>query len=130
MYRKVAPMFIVEDVGLALAYYQDVFGAKLQYSHSKEPPYEWVSLRLDEVEVMFWQKHAAQRVYPTINLTSERGSDLIVYVSVDDADSLHGKIKTKVEVLMEPVDQFYGFREFTVRDRLNIIWTFAQDLEA
>ena len=60
MYRKVAPMFLVDDVDKSVRLYQDVFGAKLQHSLPDKPPFEWVSLLLEQTEIMFWKKEAAQ----------------------------------------------------------------------
>ena len=59
MYQKVAPLFLVYNVDNAMRFYQDVFGAKLQYSLPGRPPFEWVSLMLEETEIMFWKKDAA-----------------------------------------------------------------------
>lgn len=126
MYQKAAPMFLVDDVGVALAYYQEVFDAKLQHSLPEAAPFEWVSLLLGDIEVMFWQKEAAQKEYPGVPLTSERPSNFILYVYIEDVDTLYERIKDKVTLLMEPTDQFYGIREFTVRDSLGVMLTFAQ----
>ena len=61
MYRKVAPMFLVDDVDKAVRLYQEVFEAKLQHSLPDKPPFEWVSLLLENTEIMFWKKEAAQK---------------------------------------------------------------------
>ncbi len=126
MYRKVAPMLLVDDVDKALAYYREVFDAKLQYSLPKNPPYEWVSLLLGDVEIMFWLKEAAQSQYPGVALTSKKPGNLILYIYVKDIDALYGRIKDKVTVLMGPKDQFYGIRELTVKDSFDFILTFAE----
>lgn len=126
MYKKVAPMLLVDDVDKAVAHYQEVFGAKLQYSLPKTSPYEWVSLLLGDVEIMFWQKEAAQKEYPGVPLTSQKPRNLILYVYVEDVDTLYNRIKDKVTVLMEPKDQSYGIREFTIQDCFDFILTFAQ----
>ena len=57
MYQKVAPMFLVENVDKTVEWYKDIFGAKLQASLPKEPPFEWVSLMLGDIEIMFSQKN-------------------------------------------------------------------------
>lgn len=75
---------------------------------------------------MFWQKEMAQREYPGVALTSKKPGNLILYLYVKDINALYGRIKDKVKVLIEPKDQFYGIREFTVQDRFDFILTFAQ----
>jgi len=126
MYKKVAPMFLVDDVDKAMGFYKDVFGARLQYSLPDKPPFEWVSLLLEETEIMFWKKEAAQKEYPDASLISDKQGNVIIYVYVEDIDKLYERIKDNVTVIMKPKDQFYGIREFTVQDPFDFIWTFAQ----
>lgn len=51
----------------------------------------------------------------------------ILYIYVDDVNSLYERVKEVAEVLMAPVDQFYGIREFTICDPFGFILTFAQE---
>jgi uncharacterized glyoxalase superfamily protein PhnB len=126
MYNRIAPMFLVDDVDGVLGFYKDVFGAKLQYSLPDKPPFEWASLLLEETEMMFWKKEAAQKEYPDVPLTSDKPTNVIIYVYVEDVDKLYERVKGKVTVVMKPKDQFYGILEFTIRDPFDFIWTFAQ----
>jgi len=119
-------MFLVDDVDKAVEFYKDVFGARLQHSLPDTAPFEWVSLLLEETEIMFWKKNAAQKEYPNAPLASERPSNVIVYLYVEDIDKLYERIKDKVTVIMKPKDQIYGIREFTIQDPFGFIWTFAQ----
>jgi len=126
MYKKVAPMFLVDDVDKAVSFYQEVFGARLRHSLPDAPPFEWVSLLLEETEIMFWKNDAAQKEYPDAALISHKPGNVIVYVYVEEIDKLYERIQDKVTVVMEPKDQSYGIREFTIRDPFGFIWTFAQ----
>ena len=45
---------------------------------------------------------------------------------VEDIDKLYEHVKDEVTVVMKPKDQFYGIREFTIRDPFDFVWTFAQ----
>lgn len=129
MYQKAAPMFIVEDVDKAVTYYHEVFGAELQHRLPETAPYEWASLLIGDVEIMFWQKEAAQKEYPLIPLSSKRENSFILYIYVKDVDSLYEHVKGKETILMEPKDQPYGIREITVQDRFGIMLTFAEIAE-
>jgi uncharacterized glyoxalase superfamily protein PhnB len=126
MCQKVAPMLLVDDVDKAVSHYREVFDAKLQYSLPKAPPYQWASLLLGDAEIMFWQKQAARKEYSGVALTSKKPGNLILYLYVEDIDASYGRIKDKVKVLMQPKDQFYGIREFAVKDCFGFVSTFAQ----
>jgi len=119
-------MLLVDDVDRGIRFYRDVLGGKLSAVYPELPPHEWASLDLDRVELMLWERRAAKREYPGLRIL-ENPAGLIIYIYVDDVDALYERVKDKAEVLMEPVDQFYGIREFTIRDPFGFILTFAQE---
>ncbi|MEO0115316.1 MAG: VOC family protein [candidate division WOR-3 bacterium] len=129
MYQKVAPMFLVENVDKAVEWYKDIFGAEPQASLPKEPPFEWVSLMLGDMEIMFSQKKSAQKWYSENVIVAEKPANFIAYIYVEDANNLYDRIKDKVKIIMEPVDQWYGIREFAIQDPFGIILIFAQIVE-
>ncbi|MGH2742577.1 MAG: VOC family protein [Thermoleophilaceae bacterium] len=50
----------------------------------------------------------------------------VVYVVVDDPDSLHQRaIGAGAEIVMPPTDQDYGSRDFAARDPEGNIWSFG-----
>jgi uncharacterized glyoxalase superfamily protein PhnB len=126
MYRAFALMLLVDDVNKAVAWYQDILGAKLQYSMPKTPPFEWASLLLGDIELMFSRKKSAQQWYKV--QVSEEPANFIIYLYVTDASILYDKIKDKVRIIMEPTDQPYGVREFAFQDPFGFILIFAQNI--
>lgn len=126
MYQTVSLMFLVEEVDEAALWYQDILGAKLQYSLPKTPPFEWVSLLLDDIELMLSQKKAAQQWYTDKVPISEKPANFIAYFYVKDASVLYDRIKDKVKIIMEPADQPAGIREFAIQDPFGFILIFAQ----
>ncbi len=129
MHLKVAPMFLVENVDEAVEWYKEVFGAKLQAALPKEPPYEWASLRLGDVEIMFSLRDSAQKWYSENAKVGEKPANFILYIYIGDANGLYERIKNRVKIIMEPVDQWYGIREFAIEDPFGIILVFAQMLK-
>lgn len=129
MYQTVALMFLVDKVDEVASWYQDILGAKLQYSMPKTPPYEWVSLLLDDIELMLAQKKAAQQWYTNKVPISEKPSNVIAYFYVKDVDALYDRIKGKVKIIMDPTDQPYSIREFAIQDAFGFILIFAQIIQ-
>ncbi|MGB2697252.1 MAG: hypothetical protein WBD28_05250 [Candidatus Zixiibacteriota bacterium] len=101
----------------------------MQYSLPDKPPFEWVSLLLEEIEIIFWKKEAAQKEYPDVPLISDKPGNLIVYVYVEEIDKLFERVKDKVIVIIEPKDQSYGIREFTIQDPFDFTLTFARVMD-
>jgi uncharacterized glyoxalase superfamily protein PhnB len=129
VFQKMAPMFLVENVDEAVAWYQDTLGAGLRAADPKSPPFEWASLLVGDIEIMLAQKEAAQEWYTDHVTVSETPANFIAYVYVKHADNLYAQIKGKVKIVMEPTDQWYGIREFAIRDPFGFILVFAQVTE-
>ena len=111
MCQDFAPMLLVDNVDEAVHWYKDILGAKLQHSLPDNPPFEWVSLKLVQVEIMFAQKKAAQKWYTKAASISARPANFIAYLYVKDINKLYDQIKSKVNVIMKPKDQHYGIHK-------------------
>jgi uncharacterized glyoxalase superfamily protein PhnB len=58
--------------------------------------------------------------------SNEHRREVDLYVYTENIDELYEQLKDRVDVVEGPHDQFYGMREFIIRD-LNRFWiTFAQ----
>lgn len=129
MYKNLAPMLLVDDVDEALAWYQDVLGAKLAYKLPDDPPFEWVSILLDGVEIMLANKQAAQGWYTDAVKSADTPTNCIIYIYVKDTEALYGRIKNKAKVVAEPHDQYYGMRELVIEDPFGFVLIFAEAIE-
>jgi|GEM_PF-3509976 len=119
-------MLLVENVDEAIAWYMDVFKAKLQGTFPQTPPFKWASLKLGNIEIMFSEKKAAQRWYTDNVPIAKTPANFIAYIYIKNANPLYNQIKDKVKVIMEPVDQPYGIREFVIQDPFGYTIIFAQ----
>ena len=129
MYLDFTPMLLVENVYESLKCYSEVLGVSLQYSLPEKPPFEWVSILFNDVEIMLTQKKSAQKWYSDKVTISETPANIIAYIYVDDVNSLYESVKEKVEIIMESIDQSYGIREFAIKDPFGFILIFAEIIE-
>ena len=121
MQKKVVPMFHVPDVRQTIDWYRDIgFDLTVTYDdNSGGVSFAMVSFGTGEVMFSSGGK-----------LSSHHRRDVDLYVYTEDVDSLHGRIKDRVEIVEGPHNMFYGMREVIVRD-LNGFWiTFGQELPA
>ena len=50
----------------------------------------------------------------------------VVYISLDEVDSMHERARAAgAEILMAPIDQEYGSRDFVAKDREGNVWCFG-----
>ena len=114
--KSVSPMIHVPDVEATAAWYQ-ALGFELVDSNEEDGVVDWVMLAWGDTVLMF---NAGGR--PS---TSDR-REVDLYVTTDDIDVLHQRLRDRVEVVEGPHETFYGMREFIVRD-LNGFWvTFGE----
>jgi len=129
MFKNLAPMFLVDDVDEAIEWYKEVFDAKINATDPENPPYEWVSLLIGDVEIMFAKKESAIRWYSENVKINENISNFIAYIYVEGIDELYQKIKERTEIIMEPLSQWYGIKEFAIKAPFGMVLVFAEVLE-
>ena len=113
---------IVDDPDAALPFYRDTLGLTV----TNEVPYEgfkWITLVTDsqpEVAIVLSQPHAGRSKEDGDALAAmlAKGELGTINFRTDDLDSTFEKVAAApgVEVLEEPTRQFWGARDFAVRD--------------
>ena len=109
---------IVDDPDAALSLYRDTLGLTV----TNEVPYEgftWITLVTDsqpEVAIVLSQPHAGRSKEDGDALA--KGELGTINFRTDDLDGTFAKVAALggVEVLQEPAAQFWGARDFAVRD--------------
>lgn len=121
----IAPEFYVADVAKAAAYYRDVLGFQYDMIWG-EPPCFCMPTR-DEMTVMLKEVSDKSRIRP-----NGTDGEWDAYVWVRDADLLFAEFKVKgAKVVYEPCDQeYYGNREFAIRDLDGYVIAFGHNIEA
>jgi len=56
-------MFLVDNVDEVIEWYKEIFDAKINATDPENPPYEWVSLLIGDVEIMFAKMESAVKWY-------------------------------------------------------------------
>jgi uncharacterized glyoxalase superfamily protein PhnB len=117
MSKRIVPMIHVPDVQATVDWYVDI-GFKIVDTYDDGGDgLSFAILELGNSEVMFNQGGQS---------SSQRRREVDLYIYTENIDELFDRLKDRVEVVEPPHDQFYGMREFIVRD-LNGFWiTFAQ----
>jgi uncharacterized glyoxalase superfamily protein PhnB len=122
----IAPLFFVADVERAAAHYRDVLGFTVTRIWG-EPPCFCMPNR-DGLTIMLQQVEDTARIRPN----GADGCSWDAYVWVSDADALFVVFKASgARIVHAPVDRdYYGNREFAVRDLDGYIIAFAHDIAA
>ena len=116
--KSVSPMIHVPDVGATAAWYQ-ALGFEVVDTNEDEGEIDWVMLTWGDTVIMF---NAGGRP------TNADRREVDLYVTTDDIDILHQRLRDRVDVVEAPHETFYGMREFTVRDPNGFWVTFGETM--
>jgi catechol 2,3-dioxygenase-like lactoylglutathione lyase family enzyme len=112
----------VDDPDAALSFYRDTLGLTVR-NEVANGGFRWITLVTDsqpEVAIVLSQPHAgrSQEDGDALAALLAKGALPMIQLRCDNLDATFDKINTApgVEVLQEPADQFWGVRDFAVRD--------------
>jgi uncharacterized glyoxalase superfamily protein PhnB len=113
-------MIHVADVRATVEWYGAI-GFTLVRQNEEDGEINWAKLALGNSEVMFDAGGKA---------SSEKRREVDLYITTDNVDDLHRRLKDRVQVVVDLYDAFYGMREFVIRD-CNGFWIiFGQPIQA
>jgi catechol 2,3-dioxygenase-like lactoylglutathione lyase family enzyme len=112
----------VDDPDAALAFYRDTLGMTVR-NEVANGGFRWITLSIDsqpEIQIVLSQPHAgrSQEDGDALAALLAKGALPMIQIRCDDLDATFDKMATApgVEVLQEPANQFWGVRDFAVRD--------------
>ena len=108
--RRVVPLLHVRDLAASLEFYDGAFGAQVISSWPATGSPRWACVRAGDLTLMLFQ---SQEELPAQEEGTER---MIFYVTVDDVDAAHLRLRDRGFHVTEPADHSHGFREFHLRD--------------
>jgi uncharacterized glyoxalase superfamily protein PhnB len=119
--QTIYPVLKYADAHAAIDFLERAFGFERQTVHEGESGgVAHAELRFGSAVVMLGSTSEGDERY---NQGAGRTS---VYAVVDDPDPLFERARAAgAEVVMEPTDQDYGSRDFTVRDPEGNLWAFG-----
>ena len=112
----------VDDPDAALAFYRDTLGMTVRNEVANDG-FRWITLVTDsqpEIQIVLSQPHAGRSKEDGDALAAllAKGALSMIQLRCNDLDATFDKIAGApgVEVLQEPANQFWGVRDFAVRD--------------
>jgi catechol 2,3-dioxygenase-like lactoylglutathione lyase family enzyme len=125
-FLAIAPRFFVADILVSAAYYRDVLGFTINRLWG-DPPCFCMPHR-DGLTIMLGTIEDKARIRPN----GSDGESWDAYVWVRDADALFAEFSARgADIAYAPVDRnYYGNREFALRDPDGYIIAFAHDIAA
>jgi catechol 2,3-dioxygenase-like lactoylglutathione lyase family enzyme len=112
----------VDDPNASLSFYRDTLGLTVR-NEVENGGFHWITLVTDsqpEISIVLSEPHAgrSQEDGDALAALLAKGALPMIQLRCDDLDATFDKIAGSpgVEVLQEPADQFWGVRDFAVRD--------------
>jgi catechol 2,3-dioxygenase-like lactoylglutathione lyase family enzyme len=112
----------VDDPDAALRFYRDILGMTVRNEVASDG-FRWITLVTDsqpEIQIVLSQPHAgrSQEDGDALAALLAKGALTMIQLRCNDLDATFDKIAAApgVEILQEPASQFWGVRDFAVRD--------------
>jgi catechol 2,3-dioxygenase-like lactoylglutathione lyase family enzyme len=112
----------VDDPDAAISFYRDTLGMTVR-NEVANGGFRWITLVTDsqpEIAIVLSQPHAgrSQEDGDALAALLAKGALPMIQLRCDNLDATFDKIASApgVEVLQEPANQFWGVRDFAIRD--------------
>jgi catechol 2,3-dioxygenase-like lactoylglutathione lyase family enzyme len=112
----------VDDPDTALGFYRDTLGMTVR-NEVENGGFRWITLSIDSqpgIQIVLSQPHAgrSQEDGDALAALLAKGALPMIQIRCDNLDATFDKVAAApgVEVLQEPASQFWGVRDFAVRD--------------
>ena len=129
-YRRVTPCIVVRDVAGALAFYTDVFGARVRARYGvPDGPVVHAEIEIgDSVVIIEPEDPRMGTAAPPV--AGLPGSPVFQFIYVTDVDAVVARaVELGATLVRSPQDQFYGDRDGYVVDPFGHGWTVASHVE-
>ena len=124
-FKKLTPNLLVANVERSLAFYVDTLGFARGMTVPDASPFVFAAVTSGDVEIFVNDAATAVKEYPAF-AGKPLGATGTMYIELEGVDALHERIKSRVQVTMPLVTQFYGMREFAIVDPDGYVITFAE----
>ncbi len=135
------PNLMVEDVSATVRFYQDVLGFELVVAVTRMADgmgennmvtklevgqvLDWANMKANGAEFMFQSRASIGEELPVLKDAPIAASQTL-YIRWQNIDEQFERLRDKVEVVQEPIDKFYGMREWYLRDCNGYILCFGE----
>jgi uncharacterized glyoxalase superfamily protein PhnB len=119
--QNVHPVLVYDDAHAAIDFLERAFGfERTQVHEGDDGKVVHAELRAGDAFVALSSTGTGDPVY------QQGAHQTVVYAEVDKVDPLFERARQAgAEVVMEPTDQEYGSRDFSVRDPEGNVWAFG-----
>ena len=120
-YQKITANLMVRDVDASLKFYLDVLGLKRQITVPDQPPFVFVAVGSEAIEIFLNKAEPASKAKP---------GGISLYVELKGLDQLLTRVQqhnVKIEIPLN--ETFYGMREFAVLDPDGYVVIFAERIK-
>src|SRR5262245_8912200 len=122
---KLTPNLLVTNVERSLAFYEDVLGFTRGMTVPDQSPFVFASVTSGPIEIFFNDRSTVTKESPQMAGLASGGGNTM-FIEVAGVDGVHEQIKSRVNVIMPLVTQWYGLREFAFEDPDGYVITFAE----
>src|SRR5712671_4460361 len=119
MSQTVVPMLHVPNIRATVEWYTSI-GFKLIRQNEEAGELNWAKLSFGNSEIMLSCDGKP---------SADHRREVDLYITVDNVDDFHRRLKDRAEVVVDLYDTLYGMREFIIRDNNRFLVAFGQPVQ-
>jgi glyoxylase I family protein len=115
--RGMAPLLQVFDMAKSMAFYRDVIGFEIVNTNTPKPPFDWVLLKLGDVELMLntaFENHQRPTAFDPARVKGH--GDTGLYFGCPDVDAAFEQLRAHGVQVEKPRIAPYGMKQLDVID--------------
>ncbi|MFW5800016.1 MAG: VOC family protein [Spirochaetota bacterium] len=115
-FKSLIPNLMVENVKNAIDFYKKTLDFVVLSTNPEDSnEYEWAMIKRDDVIIMLQEKKSLSGEIPYFENMSI-GASLTFYINVDNISEVYSSVKSKVDIVQDLHNTFYGAEEFAFKD--------------
>jgi uncharacterized glyoxalase superfamily protein PhnB len=129
--NSITPDLMVEDIEETVAWYESVLDAEVVATLPAEAgsEYFWAQVSIDGIQLMLQERDSLEEKLPVLEGKSTGGT-VPLYIDVDDVEGRHAALEENdVNVIKQPHETEFGWRQFAVTDPNGYVLWFGEKLE-
>ena len=127
-FKKITPNLVVADLDKSLKFYRDILGFSISQTVPDKPPFIFAWMKRGEAELFLNVNMPPQPGEPDLYAGKPiGGGTLSLYLVMEGIDELYASVQQqKIPIVIAMHTQFYGMKEFAVRDPDGYLLIFAE----
>jgi catechol 2,3-dioxygenase-like lactoylglutathione lyase family enzyme len=127
-FKKLTPNLVVADIERSLTFYRDILGFTVSATVPDASPFVFAWMKGGDTDIFLNQHLTPQPGQPDLFAGEKIGGTMSMYLVIEGIGEVLKKVEAHgIEIVIPLHTEFYGMKEFAVRDPDGYLIIFAEE---